>query len=124
VTPAEALAPQPPPTHSEESRSVTDWLTNGPSLDPELVELLIARREQGRARYGTELETHNGRDPRVDALQEALDLVAYLGQAAMEREGIGKIDPVLLDAFVLSGLLLGALAGHLGLRSSDEPEPR
>jgi hypothetical protein len=60
----------------------------------------------------------------VDALQEALDLVAYLGQAAMEREGIGKIDPVLLDAFVLSGLLLGALAGHLGLRSSDEPEPR
>ena len=39
----------------------------------------------GRARYGTPLQTHNGRDALVDAYQEALDLVVYLRQAIEER---------------------------------------
>lgn len=41
----------------------------------------------GRIKYGTELKTGNGRDPLVDALQEAIDLVLYLEQALLEREG-------------------------------------
>jgi hypothetical protein len=122
MTAAELLAPQPAPTSAERSRSVTDWMLEEQGMPPELVELLVARREQGRARYGTELETHNGRDPRVDALQEAVDLIVYLGQAVMEQEDgveageLAEVDPVLGESFALSGLLLGALAGHLGMR--------
>lgn len=45
------------------------------------------RRAQGTAKYGTELQTHNGRDAMMDAYQEALDLVMYLKQALLERDG-------------------------------------
>lgn len=45
------------------------------------------RDHVGRERYGTPLQTHNGRDPLVDAYQEALDLVVYLRQAIEERDG-------------------------------------
>lgn len=42
---------------------------------------MAERRDLGIARYGTPLQYGNGRDPWVDAYQEALDLVAYLWQA-------------------------------------------
>ena len=42
--------------------------------------------ELGLERYGTKLQTFNGRDALWDAYQEALDLVMYLRQAIMERE--------------------------------------
>ena len=45
-----------------------------------------ARVELGLERYGTKLQTFNGRDALWDAYQEALDLVMYLRQAIMERE--------------------------------------
>ena len=35
--------------------------------------------------HGTPLQAHNGRDPLVDAYQEALDLAVYLRQAIEER---------------------------------------
>lgn len=44
------------------------------------------RDEIGRTNYGTPLQAHNGRDPLVDAYQEALDLCVYLKQAILERE--------------------------------------
>jgi hypothetical protein len=40
----------------------------------------------GKAKYGTELKTHNGRKALVDAYQEALDLCLYLKQALMEAQ--------------------------------------
>ena len=40
----------------------------------------------GVERYGTKLQTHNGRDALVDAYQEALDLVMYLRQEIEERK--------------------------------------
>lgn len=46
---------------------------------------LEERVELGKQRYGTELMTRNGRDPLVDAYQEALDLVLYLRQAILEK---------------------------------------
>jgi hypothetical protein len=53
-------------------------------------ELVIAdmqeRDQVGRARYGTPLQPFNGRDPLIDAYQEALDLVVYLRQAIEERD--------------------------------------
>lgn len=42
---------------------------------------------KGRRKYGTPLQAHNGRDPLVDAYQEALDLCVYLRQAIAERDG-------------------------------------
>lgn len=52
-------------------------------------ELVIAdmreRDRVGRARYGTPLQANNGRDPLIDAYQEALDLAVYLRQAIAER---------------------------------------
>jgi len=45
------------------------------------------RAEAGNKKYGTYLETNNGRDALWDAYQEALDLAMYLRQALLEREG-------------------------------------
>ena len=45
-----------------------------------------ARVGLGLERYGTKLQTFNGRDALWDAYQEALDLVMYLRQAITERE--------------------------------------
>lgn len=47
---------------------------------------MLERDHVGRERYGCPLTVDNGRDCRVDALQESLDLAAYMGQMLMERE--------------------------------------
>jgi hypothetical protein len=44
------------------------------------------RVEAGEKKYGTKLQTFNGRDALWDAYQEALDLVMYLRQAILERD--------------------------------------
>lgn len=46
---------------------------------------LRERAEVGKIKYGTYLETNNGRDALMDAYQEALDLVMYLKQTILER---------------------------------------
>lgn len=55
------------------------------SITDAVIEDMLQRREQGTKKYGTELQSHNGRDALVDAYQEALDLVMYLKQAILER---------------------------------------
>ena len=47
--------------------------------------ILAQRVEQGRETYGTELQTHNGRDPHLDAMEELVDAVLYLEQARLEH---------------------------------------
>ncbi len=44
------------------------------------------RAEVGKVKYGTYLETNNGRSALWDAYQEAIDLVMYLRQALLEQE--------------------------------------
>jgi hypothetical protein len=39
----------------------------------------------GIKKYGTSLETHNGRDPNVDAQEELLDAFQYITQAFAEN---------------------------------------
>jgi hypothetical protein len=68
-----AATPEPPP---HRGRAVV--------LD-DLVAVLRERSDFGLRKYGTRLETWNGRDAHLDALQELLDLFAYMHQAAMER---------------------------------------
>lgn len=48
---------------------------------------LQARSDAGLQKYGTRLQTENGRDALTDAYQEALDLCMYLRQALAERDG-------------------------------------
>ena len=43
-----------------------------------------ARDEFGRRKYGGPLRANNGRDPLVDAWQEALDLWQYIAQMRIE----------------------------------------
>jgi hypothetical protein len=51
----------------------------------DLVAVLRERSDFGLRKYGTRLETWNGRDAHLDALQELADLFVYQHQAAMER---------------------------------------
>ena len=50
---------------------------------------MAERAAAGVQKYGTPLQTHNGRDALWDAYQEVLDLVMYLRQAILERDGNG-----------------------------------
>lgn len=53
----------------------------------DLVKADIDQRDTiGFEKYGTRLQANNGRDPLIDAYQEALDLVVYLRQAIEERK--------------------------------------
>ncbi len=45
---------------------------------------LQARTQLGAARYGTPLQTHNGRSARLDMYQELLDAAQYARQHLME----------------------------------------
>lgn len=67
---------QPPPTPS-----------TGPSVWALVLEDMRARDAAGAAKYGTRLQTGNGRDFLLDAYQEALDLAVYLRGAIYERDG-------------------------------------
>jgi hypothetical protein len=80
------LQPQPAPELGENSQSVTDRASQH-DRDPLVLALLAARREQGRAAYGTELLSCNGRDARLDYLQELVDALAYAWQALLEAQG-------------------------------------
>lgn len=68
------------------------------------------RDQLGRERYGTPLQTNNGRDHLVDAYQEGLDLVVYL-RAKIEEL---KTQPVPIDEEALAIELYRR--GYLGAR--------
>lgn len=58
---------------------------------PKIVDLVIAdmaeKSERGKAKYGTYLQAHNGRDPLVDCYQELLDACQYMRQVLYEKYG-------------------------------------
>lgn len=49
------------------------------------------RDASGREKYGTTLQTHNGRNPLVDAFQESMDMTVYLRQAVEEGYPVGYL---------------------------------
>ena len=61
--------------------------TGGVAIWDLVIADMRARDAVGRARYGTPLQAHNGRDVLRDAYEEALDLAVYLRQALAERDG-------------------------------------
>lgn len=72
------VQPQPAPTPN---------LSEKPAVWDLVMDDFSARDREGRRKYGTPLQPHNGRDALVDAYQEALDLAVYLRQAIYERDG-------------------------------------
>ncbi len=52
----------------------------------EVMKDMEKRRKHGIEKYGVPVQPFNGRDPLIDAYQEALDLCVYLRQAIEERK--------------------------------------
>lgn len=71
-------APQPAPIKTE--KSVDAW--------PLVVRDMKARNEAGTQKYGTPLQTHNGRRALIDAYQETLDQAVYLRQQIREESDL------------------------------------
>ena len=70
---------------------MTDAATPQPAPQPggaKIIDLVVGdlreRAEMGRAKYGTYLQAHNGREALVDAYQECLDQAMYLRQEITE----------------------------------------
>lgn len=55
-------------------------------LRREIARDLEARVEMGTKKYGTRLKTNNGREARIDLLQEVYDALMYARQDIEERE--------------------------------------
>lgn len=51
-------------------------------------EILDDQERKGIAKYGTTLQTNNGRDALLDASQECVDLFQYIVQARLEHHGL------------------------------------
>ncbi len=82
------VAPDAAPGHAEATAS---GLTQPPPREGKqavtafIRKALEEREAKGIAKYGTTLQTWNGRDPYADAIEEQLDLLQYLTQARLER---------------------------------------
>lgn len=58
---------------------------------PAVHAFIDARDKAGWETYGRPLTTWDGRDPGMDALEEALDLVNYLMKLRIEREQVSNL---------------------------------
>ena len=86
-----AVVPEPAPQQGQEDvwprvvEGFEAFVPTAPAwLRMRLEDDMRARDEMGRAKYGTALQTHNGRSATADAYQETLDLCAYTMQAYLE----------------------------------------
>lgn len=62
-------------------------VNDAPFIQDEVCDYIEQRKQLGITRYGTGLQPHNGRDALRDAFEEAVDLVMYLAQVIIERDG-------------------------------------
>lgn len=78
---------------------------------PYILRDLTDRAEMGKAKYGTYLQTHNGRSALLDLYQELLDATMYIRQEIIERDDLYKWS-------YLAGLLDGE--GCISVRASKQ----
>lgn len=92
VRPTTEITPAAAEWLARSSVTIEDQPPPVPSDRPAVWDLVIAdmreRDRIGRERYGTPLQTHNGRDALVDAYQEDLDRIVYLRQEIEERRDL------------------------------------
>ena len=66
-----------------------------------VIDDIMNKADRGKQKYGTYLQSNNGRDALLDAYEEAIDLVMYLKQALVERENVSpeyiKVSDVILE---------------------------
>jgi hypothetical protein len=124
------ITPQPPPQQSEWSEGVTLGLlktlrAHGIGADNAIAQDLLARREAGMEKYGTELMTFNGRDSEVDAYQELLDAVVYYTQFRMEwQKGHGEDNFAIATTHDALIDLLITVRGSLNSRQPKDDGPK
>lgn len=85
-----------------------------------VVQDVLTRMDEGDRKYHTPLRTENGRDPLVDAYQEAHDLVMYLKQAILERQ---NSDQKMLEGHVFSTRQMHLIEYALGYLLSKAAAP-
>ncbi len=81
------LHPQPSPVPAD--GDIWQDILDTTDAPPEMRALYAERRAQGIERYGTLLQVGNRRDFRADAIQEALDGIAYAECRAQQLSGVG-----------------------------------
>ena len=105
---APASTPEPPPTPGTGDvwQSVISGLPPG-----RLRDACVERRAFGLKKYGTALQAGNGRNWRTDALQEALDGIAYAAQGVAEGdpEAAGALERAIAHAETVVRLVGGAV---------------
>ncbi|NJK43979.1 MAG: hypothetical protein HC933_06550 [Pleurocapsa sp. SU_196_0] len=84
MTPAATPQPTPKPGSKTVLPGVLCQLDLRSNVDQQIHADLVARAKIGKEKYGTMLETNNGRDALIDLQQEALDAVMYAHQYEME----------------------------------------
>lgn len=55
-------------------------------VQSQVIDDIVARRQVGIERYGTQLQPHNGRDALRDLYEELLDACCYIKQLIIERK--------------------------------------
>lgn len=107
-----AVIPEPPPVRTD---SLAVWplviadlperlCGAPPGLLTRLAVDMAARNVEGTRKYGTPLQVENGRNPTVDAYQEALDLCVYARQR-YERTPSSVWQRIYEDAVHLAALI-------------------
>jgi hypothetical protein len=86
-TPAAADPPAPAANGHEPTWDILLWMAAAVPGGATLLDDMRARDAKGLATYGVRLQPFNGRDNLRDALDEALDLAAYLCNEARETDG-------------------------------------
>jgi hypothetical protein len=131
----EFIKPQAPPTQCEQSKSATVELVKRlrehiGSRNPEMIQLLLARRDSGKEKYGTELFSFNGRDALIDAFQEQCDSSVYIAQHVLETadgldEAMDDMTPLFMAEERLSSAIQLLIELWNDLRNRyDPPEAR
>lgn len=111
---ADFLDPQQPPVPRE----------GAPSLHDVAIALHAARRDHGRRKYDSLLQTFNGRSADVDRLQETLDGLVYEIQRAIEAAARERA--LRMARFRLAAVADRGGSAHEALAVFDEflsPEP-
>jgi len=82
--------------------------------EDDICEAVAERMKLGVRKYGHALQAYNGRDAMQDAWEEALDLLAYTGQASMEE----PLDEMLHDLYSEAADLVMTIARWRAARNA------
>ena len=118
-----ADTPEPPPRTNEHPALwplVIADIRSRHGFLPHVVADMEARDQFGRAKYGTPLQPHNGRDALADAYQEALDLAVYLRQVVHEEQARNDLQGETVRAYHDALSFVVRLRGRIHDRSERE----